>query len=184
MHNALRVVRAWVLPYSRHAVALQVGAGPISIAERGVPLRARHRTVVGLRTAIVFQLTELVMKMITCQDRLGTYSAFPINRSKWNHFHREFTPILDLFLPINGKRIVAKEPGSRRTQKRVWPSSSKRTAQESHRSSSHCAPHNATSTGHTLCVSHSCILYLVHIQNGATLQHHRDTRIVLRIRAY
>eukprot|EP01046_Picozoa_sp_COSAG06_P045618 COSAG06_NODE_6334_length_2979_cov_6.013194_2_plen_83_part_00 len=34
------------------------------------------------------------------------YSAFPINRSNKIHFHREFTPILVAFLPINGKRIV------------------------------------------------------------------------------
>ena len=29
-----------------------------------------------------------------------------MNRSKQIHFHREFTPVLILFLPINGKRIV------------------------------------------------------------------------------
>jgi hypothetical protein len=34
------------------------------------------------------------------------YDAFAFNRSKYIHFHREFRPILDLFLPFNGKRIV------------------------------------------------------------------------------
>jgi hypothetical protein len=35
------------------------------------------------------------------------YDAFPIIPSKWIHFLREFRPILGLFLPMNGKRIVA-----------------------------------------------------------------------------
>jgi hypothetical protein len=31
---------------------------------------------------------------------------FPLIGKKWIDFHREFTPILDLFLPNDGKRLL------------------------------------------------------------------------------
>ena len=51
--------------------------------------------------------SPLLSRPVYSRQLIRAYSAFPISRgSKWIDFHREFTPILDLVLPINRKCIV------------------------------------------------------------------------------
>eukprot|EP01046_Picozoa_sp_COSAG06_P036947 COSAG06_NODE_4124_length_4547_cov_1.723696_5_plen_669_part_00 len=69
---------------------------PFVVVRRALALRTlRH----DLGTATAIDDTH------TCTPT-HAYYAFPIISSKWIHFHREFRPILVLFLRINGKRMV------------------------------------------------------------------------------
>eukprot|EP01046_Picozoa_sp_COSAG06_P039928 COSAG06_NODE_4776_length_3961_cov_55.473071_5_plen_194_part_00 len=91
----------------RHAItALRGTRSWFFWTEKYLPMARPHQLLLLLLAAGVSSVAAGDVTVSVRYVNFSVYYAFPINRSKSIRFHREFRPIWDPFLRINGKRIV------------------------------------------------------------------------------